>query len=254
MPFITHRGATIHYEVEGTGPTVVLVHGFLSSGVMWEAGGYLEPLVAHHQVVRVDLIGHGQSDRPSDPDAYRLESQATDLTMALDAVGAERAHFVGYSMGGWGVMGVAQLQPERIASLVVGGFDPVRGGEALFEQAQRRTGIADGFDAMLGEAAAVNPALVEWISEDVRPGMRASFEASRKVDGLADAMRDFDGPRLVWGGDSDPIFQPVPAFAELHGIRTLAVSGDHGGALVREGREASISGLTGFLEETHEQP
>ena len=72
MPFVNNKGTRIHYEVEGTGPPLVLQHGTLGSGKNWEEYGYTEILKLAHQLILVDARGHGASDKPYDPAAYEL--------------------------------------------------------------------------------------------------------------------------------------------------------------------------------------
>ncbi|MDP6798348.1 MAG: alpha/beta hydrolase [SAR202 cluster bacterium] len=62
MPFADNEGTRIHYHVEGSGPPLVLQHGLTSSLENWYAYGYVEPLKAAHQLILIDVRGHGKSD------------------------------------------------------------------------------------------------------------------------------------------------------------------------------------------------
>ena len=68
MPFAVHRGRRIHYTVEGEGPLVVLQHGLLMDGGAWKQAGFVGALRERYRVACVDSLGHGLSDKPSDPD------------------------------------------------------------------------------------------------------------------------------------------------------------------------------------------
>jgi len=105
------------------GDVVLAVHGFASSAELnWIAAGWERPLTeAGYRLVAFDLRGHGASDRPADPDAYRLTTLAGDALRVLDAVGADRAHWLGYSLGSRLGLEVARIAPDRVRTLSLGG-------------------------------------------------------------------------------------------------------------------------------------
>ena len=124
MPYAENEGVRIHYATEGTGPPLVLQHGFASDLRSWDFYGYVSALAADFRLIRIDARGHGLSDKPHEPSAYELHRRAADVFAVLDSLGIERAHYCGYSMGGWIGLGLAQLAPERILSLALGGVHP----------------------------------------------------------------------------------------------------------------------------------
>src|SRR4051794_11394062 len=99
MPFAENRGCRIAFDVAGVGPTVVLQHGLGSRRVDWTQSGYVDALSDAYQVVTIDSLGHGDSDRPTDPSLYGREQRVGDVVAVLDDVGVDRVHLVGYSMG-----------------------------------------------------------------------------------------------------------------------------------------------------------
>src|SRR5512143_3070684 len=109
-----NAGVRIHYEVEGSGPPLVLQHGFSQSLADWRVAGYVEALRDHHQLILVDARGHGGSDKPHDSAAYTTGHHAADIVAVLDALGLQRADYWGYSMGGWIGFGMAKHAPERL--------------------------------------------------------------------------------------------------------------------------------------------
>src|SRR5689334_10945099 len=97
-------------------PTVMVVHGFASSARdNWVNTGWVRDLTAAgYRVLAVDLRGHGASDKPHDPAAYKPRLLAADLELVLDTYLVDRAALVGYSLGarvGWEV---ALDLPHRI--------------------------------------------------------------------------------------------------------------------------------------------
>jgi pimeloyl-ACP methyl ester carboxylesterase len=153
MPYASNQGVRIHYRVEGEGPYLVLQHGYTWNMESWSRSGYVEPLKSHFQLVLLDARGHGESDKPHDPAAYRLPLKVGDVVAVLDALEVRAAHFWGYSMGGWIGWGMAKYAPEQVQGLVIGGAHPYERGvpassrldgsdpQAFVEALMRRLGV-----------------------------------------------------------------------------------------------------------------
>ena len=90
MPKLNRDGVNIHYEVHGSGPPLLLTHGYSSTSEMWQ--GQIEALSKHHKLVLWDMRGHGQSDYPDDPSAYSEALTVADMAALLDEVGADQRH------------------------------------------------------------------------------------------------------------------------------------------------------------------
>jgi pimeloyl-ACP methyl ester carboxylesterase len=181
MPFVNHRGQRIHYTVDGEGPLIVLQHGLLMSGESWKRGGIVDALTDQYRVACVDSLGHGGSDKPSEAARYNQTERTGDLVAVIDDLGCERAHLVGHSMGAWLAVGVARHHPQRLSSLVLGGWDIVNG----LPPTSRGPLTFDAFMTFAGRAA---PELVEWVTPAYEPGVRACFEALRQLDGAREAV------------------------------------------------------------------
>jgi pimeloyl-ACP methyl ester carboxylesterase len=121
MPVATHDGVTIGYEVVGEGRPVILVHGWATDRSWWTEFGFVDALVSDHQVITLDLRGHGRSSAPHGRDAYRGEEQVSDLLAVADAVGVDRFAVWGLSLGGWVGWFSALNAPERVQALVTTG-------------------------------------------------------------------------------------------------------------------------------------
>lgn len=125
-------GVRLSYRVRGSGDPLVLIHGFLvDSDLNWIQSGVAEHLAeAGHRVVLPDARGHGRSDKPHHPGAYRVERLVSDVTELLDELQIDRSALVGYSMGADTAARVAASAPARVERLVLGGVggdlaDPV---------------------------------------------------------------------------------------------------------------------------------
>src|SRR3954447_11053440 len=98
MPYVTAGDLRIQYEVEGAGEPLVLVHGFTDSLATWYELGYVDVLAPNYKVILVDMLGHGGSDKPHDPDVYGSTAMARHVVAVLDELHVPSAHFFGYSM------------------------------------------------------------------------------------------------------------------------------------------------------------
>jgi len=124
MPYVSNQGVRIHYQVEGKGPSVVLLHGLAETHETWEIASYAESLKQHYKLVLMDARGHGNSDKPHDPKVYSMKLMVTDVIAVLDDLHINKAHFLGYSMGGWVGFGIAKYAPQRLHSLIIGCMHP----------------------------------------------------------------------------------------------------------------------------------
>jgi len=100
----------LYFEIHGAGQPMVLLHGGLGSGEMF--GPILPQLAATHQVIAVDLQGHGRTadiDRPID-----VRLMADDIAALISHLGLEKADVVGYSLGGGVALQIAAKHPAKV--------------------------------------------------------------------------------------------------------------------------------------------
>ena len=125
------KGVKIRYAVEGSGEPVVLIHGLFSSGfINWTLTGVVKELAKDHQVIILDLPGHGLSARPAQKEAYGAQ-MADDIVLLLDHLKIKKVHLVGYSLGGMITMKVLARHPERVLSATVAGMGWFKEGSAM---------------------------------------------------------------------------------------------------------------------------
>lgn len=196
----------LHRLVDGTGPRIVLVHGFTQTSASWSP--VAEVLATGHQVVRVDAPGHGGSG------GVRADlSQGADL---LGDAGGE-ATYVGYSMGGRLALRLALDRPDRVRGLVLLGA--TAGIDDPAERAARRA--ADDALAATIERDGVGVFLDRWLAQPLFSDLSPTAEdlAARRANtaaGLASSLR------LAGTGTMDP-----PWWDELEAVTapTLVVAG-----------------------------
>jgi pimeloyl-ACP methyl ester carboxylesterase len=105
------------YDTGGTGPAVVLAHGFPELAFSWrhQVRALSE---AGYRVIAPDQRGYGLTDKPEPIDAYTLDHLCADLVGVLDAAGIERAVFCGHDWGGGVVWMMPRMHPERVAGVI----------------------------------------------------------------------------------------------------------------------------------------
>jgi pimeloyl-ACP methyl ester carboxylesterase len=213
MPYANNQGVRIHYRVEGEGPPLVLQHGFTQCIEDWYEAGYIDALKGDFRLILVDARGHGASDKPHDPAAYPLEIRAGDVVAALDALGIEKAHFWGYSMGSWIALGMAAYAPDRVNALAVGGGHPFAHDLAATRSLVRRA-LAEG--KVIGEegrgifvasqekmhARRTSVGLRErWIKADLDAYLALSLDRPS----LEDIWQTMEIPCCLYVGEADPL-------------------------------------------------
>jgi pimeloyl-ACP methyl ester carboxylesterase len=117
MPKLNRNGVNIYYEVHGSGPALILTHGYSATAQMWK--GQIEPLAKKHTLILWDMRGHGQTDYPADQSAYSEEHTVADIAALLDQAGAKKAIVGGLSLGGYMSLAFYRKHPERVRSLLI---------------------------------------------------------------------------------------------------------------------------------------
>ena len=114
-----HGGLRLAYSDYGAGPrAVVLLHGLLFSRYMHDA---LARALAErgHRVLTLDLLGHGESDRPTDMWRYSMTEFGREVVALLDHLDAAEAVVMGTSLGANTTLEAAALAPERLRGMVI---------------------------------------------------------------------------------------------------------------------------------------
>ena len=221
MPRGSINDVELHYEIEGSGPPLVLVHGSWDTHAVW--GQAAERLAERFRVISYDRRSHGQSERPPGP-RNRREDEA-DLAAMITEVAGEPAYVAANSFGGVISLGLLERRPELVRALAIHeppALTAADGGE-LAERAQEVQTVLEEVLAEI-EAGAEERATRRFI-EDVAlgpgawqltpPEFRAALVANapaflaeqRDPNALAldfDAVRACDVPLLVTKGEASP--------------------------------------------------
>lgn len=236
--FASFDGVEIAYQIVGSGPPVLMLHGFASSFYgNFVVNGVSGAIVASgRQVIAPDARGHGRSEKPHDPSAYDDDAMVHDAIALLDELGIDSVDVVGYSMGAMASARVVARDP-RPRSVVLGGI----GGDGVPPRPAGRLATA-----LLAEEP-------DAISHPVAKGFR-QFADLTKADRVAlaavdksDSMRSpiaFDRitvPALVLVGDKDQLIGSASELADrLPASRLVVLPGDHLSVVGHEGFARTI--------------
>jgi pimeloyl-ACP methyl ester carboxylesterase len=239
MPYASNDGVRIYYEVEGQGTPLIMQGGFAGALQKWRMDGWTGLLRDHHQLVLIDPRGHGRSDKPHDPEAYRWRLRATDVTAVLDALHLAQAHYLGYSMGGAIGWAIIQYAPERFRSLILGGFAP-----------PEKLGLGEWGPVLAGAVSHGMDTFMSVLEQGFGPWWKPAHRemyAANDLEALyivATVQDDWDLeallptitlPCLLFGGDQDPGFSGAGrAVRIMPDASLLLLPGlDHYGAAAR---------------------
>ncbi|WP_430243642.1 alpha/beta fold hydrolase [Neorhizobium sp. DAR64861/K0K2] len=213
----SHDGLSLSYLDEGdpAGDPVLLIHGFASSAtVNWVHPGWVKTLGdAGYRVIAMDNRGHGGSDKPTDPDAYRPWVMAADSVALLDHLRIPAAHLFGYSMGARISVFAALNDPDRVRSLVLGGlgigmtdgvgdWDPI--ADAL---------LAPSLESVSHDRGRMFRAFADQTKSD-KQALAACIRGSRDLVERSD-MGKIDVPTLIGVGTKDDIAGSPQDLADL---------------------------------------
>jgi pimeloyl-ACP methyl ester carboxylesterase len=245
-------GVRLYYEETGSGRTVIFVHEFAGDMRSWE------PQMRHfgrmYRCLAYNARGYPPSDVPAEPSGYSQARAADDIKAVLDAAGADDAHVIGLSMGGFATLHFGFRHPGRARSLCVGGC----GYGAEPEQRERFQAEAEATAKLLttsgmekfADAYAHGPTRVQFENKDPRgfaefKQMLAEHSALGSANtqlgvqrarpslySLVDEMKKLTVPTLIITGDEDwPCLMPGILMKRNIASSALAVMPNAGHAI-----------------------
>lgn len=216
-------GTTYELRMAGSGPAVLLLHGFTGRGTDWSP--FLRSIHKNgHASIVIDLLGHGRSDAPADPARHAIERQAADIAFLVRRGEVGRAVVVGYSMGARVALRLAVTEPDLVGGLIL--ESPSAGIADRRERAARVA--ADGALADLLDGSGMAAFLERWEAQSIfategslPPSVRRRVQAGRRrnrphalaaslrgagqgvMEPLADRLKAIRSPTLVVVGAED---------------------------------------------------
>src|SRR5437773_6382948 len=227
MPKINRDGVEIYYEVHGSGPPLLLTHGYSSTSAMWQ--GQTEALSKRHRLVLWDMRGHGQSDYPDDPRAYSEALTVADMAAVLDEVGATSAIVGGLSLGGYMSLAFYRAHPERVRALLIidtgPGFKKDDAREAWNKRAHE---TGDRFDkeglAVLKSGSAERAYAVHRSADGLARAARGML--AQKNSNVIESLPTIKVPSIVIVGANDTPFLAASDYmaAKIPGAKKVVIA------------------------------
>lgn len=227
MPTIDRDGVEIYYETHGSGPAVLLSHGYGATSRMWE--GQVAAFADRYRIVTWDMRGHGQSGDPADSALYSHALTVGDMAAVLDACGVGSAVIGGLSLGGVMSLGFHIAHPARVRALLLcdtgPGFRNPDARAAWNERAMARAKELEenGLDAAAGgsETRLGTHRSARGLAGAAR-GMLAQFD-----DSLIQSLPTIKAPTLVLVGSEDKNFLGAADYmtAKIAGAQKAVIGG-----------------------------
>ena len=203
-----NEGIRINYSLNGTGPPVVLLHGWLCNRTFWKE--QVPILSVDHQVLSLDLRGQGESDSPEH--GYGLETLAHDVHTVINTLGLGPTTVVGHSMGGIVAQQMTINYPEDIAGLILVTTTAAAAEDTLISKRIIADANELGYESALLRHyidwfhPTTNINLMKWViaqmiltPEHVARRLVAAFGNTD----FRDHIQNIDAPTLVLGASSD---------------------------------------------------
>lgn len=253
---VTFDGIKLHFEEEGGGSPVVLLHGLSSSTQgNWIDPGIWSKLVASgRRVIGLDARGHGQSDKPHDPAAYAHDAMVRDTWALIDLLELERTDLVGYSMGAATALQYALSDgaTSRLNRLVLGGIggDPAKWGARDDARSAMPKRWLAGLEAEEGDTiddpvARGAQKLFAARGNDLK-AMAALLRSDRKHLSADFPVGEVAVPTLVVCGDKDA--DPRPLASAIAQGEADVLEGDHESVV---GNPMLAESIVAFLNRTN---
>ncbi len=232
------------------------MHGYgVNADLNWRLPGVVRALRDTYQVIRFDLRGHGRSDKPKSPARYGKET-ARDVVRLMDHLGIEKAHVVGYSMGGFITIHLTVMCPERLLSAVpcASGFEKAEGEKvdllrALTESLDRHEGYGPLLRALEPETPpAWKIKLINFFMGAINDNdaMSSIMKSFTDLAISEEDMRNNRVPVLSIAGTRDPLGTGIKTMTEVMGNHEAVYieNGDHATTLLNK---AYLKHLRAFL-------
>ncbi|MGM0215015.1 alpha/beta fold hydrolase [Enterococcus sp. AZ109] len=198
MSYFNYQGYQIYYDVLGHGEPVVLLHGNTSSSKLFQG---ILPLYGEFQVILLDFLGYGRSDRVEEFPTELWKDEAEQVGALIEELQLEGVHLAGTSGGAWVALNVALLLPEKVKSVTADSFD----GRTLHEGFKEELLAERGAAVSTPEAAQ----FYEWcIGEDWLEIVEKDTDSFvRLIDQekplFVKALKELQVPLLLTGSKKD---------------------------------------------------
>jgi len=211
----------IYYEVKGSGPAVLLVHGFIVNSTSWKRTPLLNDLVTNgYKVIIVDLRGNGKSEKPANESAYANDAEAKDLMGLISFLKIKNYDVVGYSRGSIITARLLVLD-KRVHKAVLGGM----GTGFTNPQWPRRIMF---YEALSGKPVKELEGVVNYVKQQGLDTMALAYMQKYQPSTSPEELEKVKKPVLVICGEQDSDNGSALELSKMFASSTLAkVPGDH---------------------------
>jgi pimeloyl-ACP methyl ester carboxylesterase len=236
---LNYNNSSIYYRVQGSGPALVLLHGFLESSVMWES---LVPLLTKkYTVISIDLPGHGRSGCIRA--IHSMELMAEVVHSIVETNNFNSATLVGHSMGGYVTLAYTDIYQNEVDKLILLNSTPAADSVDRKKNRDRAVRVVLK-NPYLFISMSVNSLFLEndhdLYALDIqkmknealmfRPeGISAAILGMRDRTDRTSVLKNFSKEKIMVSGICDPIvpFTTSKALASLTSTQFIEVSGGH---------------------------
>ncbi|MGH7279538.1 MAG: alpha/beta fold hydrolase [Candidatus Rokuibacteriota bacterium] len=268
MPTVRVNGVTLYYEETGRGLPLVFVHEFAGDHRSWRP--QVQFFARRYRTIAFNARGYPPSEVPPEASAYSQDHAVEDIRGLLDALGIDRAHVCGLSMGGYATLHFGLRHPARALSLVVAGagYGSVPAERERFRQdveATARRFETDGM-AKAAEIYAKGPTRVQFMDKDpvgwrefyeqLKDGSAAGHALTLRgvqmtrpsVFDMGTQLETLEVPTLIVTGDEDdPCLEPAVFLKRKIPAAGLVVLAKSGHTINLEEPEAFNRAVLDFL-------
>lgn len=216
--FATNNGVRIHYVSIGSGPLVVMIHGFPDYWLTWRH--QMDALKEKYRVIAIDQRGYNLSDKPKGVENYRAEKLVEDVAAVIKAAGEEKAVIVGHDWGGAVAWTFAMMKPEMTERLIVLNLPHPRGfaRELANNPEQRKNSeYAREFQREGAHTNLTAEGLAGWVTDEAARGRY--IDAFKNSD--FEAMLDYykaNYPREPYSEETRPVVKVKAPVLVIHGL------------------------------------
>ena len=221
--YVTHgyadnNGVKIHYASLGSGPLVVMVHGFPDYWYTWR--NQMVALAPQYQTVALDLRGYNLSDKPGGGENYKMRNLVGDVQAVIQALGQEKAIIVGHDWGGAVSWQFAMYMPQMTERLIILNLPHPRGMAhelATNPEQQKNSEYARNFQQEGAHEKVTPESLVGWVKDPV--AREHYLEAFRRSD--IEAMLHYykqNYARPPYQESTSPVVKVQSSVLQIHGL------------------------------------
>lgn len=235
---ILYQQTPVHYEVFGSGKPLVLLHGFLWNHTVWKP--FIPILTKKHQVISVDLFGHGKTGKVGE--IHRMEEIAESISLILEKEDIPATSIIGHSMGGYVALAFAEKYPEKTNRLILLNSTP--GADTEERKATRDRAIRM---VQQHKEAFIRMAIVNLFNAENKPpkteidniilaatqistaSIIASLKGLKTRKDRTEILKNFKGKKNLIAGEKDELipFKNSKKIAENTESKFLSFSGGH---------------------------